>query len=63
MDRSVDRETVIRSLHWLLARLHDSLATNKAPDHDVEELAYSIADWWEERQTLAAVEKEQGGPE
>lgn len=57
MNRELDRETVIRSLHWLLARLHDSLATNKAPDPDIEEMAYTIADWWDEYRILRSIEK------
>ena len=56
MNRELDRDTVIRSLHWLLARLHDSLATNKHPDPDVAEIAYTIADWYDEYRELRAVE-------
>lgn len=47
-----EKEQVIASLHWLLARLHDSLAANRAPDPEIQEIAFSIADWWEEYKVI-----------
>lgn len=48
---AMDREQIVRSLDWLLAQLHMSLATNKAPDPEVAAIAERIAAWWDLRKS------------
>lgn len=50
---TTDRDQIVRSLNWLLAQLHMSLATNKAPDPAVAELAERLAAWWDKYQSAA----------
>lgn len=48
---AMEREQIICSLHWLLGQLHASLASNRAPEPEVAEIAERIAAWWDRRQT------------
>ena len=52
-DTTMDRDQIVRSLDWLLAHLHMSLATNKAHDPEIAELADRLAAWWDKYQSAA----------